>query len=198
MNGRYVSGACALVLLAACGSTPSSRLYVLGTTPVSQTAGIDEALRLVMGPITVPAYLDRPQIVVRDGGRLRALEFDRWGEPVIDGVAAVLTQQVSAATGIEVLPFMWPGGLGDSWRVPTEIVRFEAETPGTFVLEARWVVMSPDAEEVGDRYRRRYEAPVDVEDPAAIVAAANQTLGRLAADIAVSVQAIPALRAGGP
>ncbi len=198
MNGRRISGACALVLLAACGSTPSSRLYVLDTPPVEQAASIDKGLRLVMGPITVPAYLDRPQIVVRDGGRLRALEFERWAEPVIDGVAAVLTQQVSAATGIEVLPFMWPGGLGDSWRVPTEIIRFEAETPGTFVLEARWVIMSPDAEEIGDRRRRRYEAPVDVDDPAAIVAAASETLGRLAADIAVSVQTVPALRAGGP
>jgi uncharacterized lipoprotein YmbA len=154
---------------------------------VTPVADIDDEIRLVMGPITIPAYLDRPHIVVRDEGRLHTSEFDRWSEPLADGVAMVLTQQISAAAGVEALPFMWPGGLGSAWRVPTEIIRFEAETPGRFVLEARWVLMSPDRDEVGRPQRRRYEAPVAVDDYDAIIAVSSELLGKLAADIAASV-----------
>ena len=188
MNARRLYGACVLLVLTACGTTPPSRLYVLDTPLVEQVASIDEDLRLVVGPITIPAYLERPQIVVRDGGRLLASDFDRWSEPLLDGIALALTRQVSAAGGIEALPFLWPGGLGESWRLPIEITRFEAETPARFVLEARWVLMSPKSQEVGERQRRRYETSVDVGDYNAIVAASSELLGRLAADIAVSAE----------
>ena len=189
MNARCLSGACVLLVLTACGTTPPTRLYVLDRPPLAPLADIDDEVRLVMGPITIPAYLDRSQIVVRDGARLRASEFDRWSEPLRDAIAMALTQQVSAAGGIEAVPFLWPGGLGAAWRIPTEIIRFEAETPGRFVLEARWILMSPDSDETGDPQRRRYEVPVDVDDYEAIAAAASDVLGKLAADIAVSVAA---------
>ena len=49
-----------------------------------------------VGPITVPKYLDRPQIVTRSGRNQLALgEFDRWAEPLQDNVLRVLAENLA-------------------------------------------------------------------------------------------------------
>ena len=57
---------CIVVILAAgCGSTPGSRFYTLSAAPAP--AGTSSDLSVAVGPVTVPAVVDRPQIVVSAG-----------------------------------------------------------------------------------------------------------------------------------
>jgi uncharacterized lipoprotein YmbA len=184
MNIKLACGAAALIIACGCSSTPPTRLYVLETTPVSPLYSLPADLRLTLGPVMMPEYLERQQIVVRDGGRLRMSGYDRWGEPLGRGVTSILTEQLSAATGSEILPFMWPGGTAEDWRIPLEIIRFEAQAPGRVLLEARWVLMSPDGEETGSRHRASFESPVDTDDHEQIVRVSSQLLSELAVDIA--------------
>lgn len=184
MNIKLACGAAALIIACGCSSTPPTRLYVLEKTPVTPLYSLPSELRLTLGPVMMPEYLERQQIVVRDGGRLRMSGYDRWSEPLGRGVTSVLTEQLSAATDSEILPFMWPGGTAGDWRIPVEIIRFEAQTPGRVLLEARWVLMSPDGDETGSRHRASYEAPVDTDDHEAIVRESGRLLSELAMDIA--------------
>jgi uncharacterized protein len=86
-----------LLGLGACASTPS-RFYVLNTLPASETVPATAAERgpvIGVGPITLPKYLDRPQIVTRASRNQLALgEFDRWAEPLQDNVLRVLAQNL--------------------------------------------------------------------------------------------------------
>jgi uncharacterized protein len=69
-----------LIGLGACASTPS-RFYILNTLSASETIPGTAAAQgpvIGVGPITLPKYLDRPQIVTRVGRNQLALsEFDR-------------------------------------------------------------------------------------------------------------------------
>ncbi len=188
MNAKLAWGTLVLIVAQGCGTTPPTRLYVLEKTPVAEVVSLPSGMRIALGPIMLPDYLERQQIVIRDGGQLRLSGYDRWGEPLQRGVSLTLTEQLSAATGSEILPFMWPGGSGDAWRIPLEIIRFEAQTPGRVLLEARWTLMSPEGAETGRRHRASYESPVDIDDYGEIVRISGELLARLAMDIASGLE----------
>jgi uncharacterized lipoprotein YmbA len=184
----------ALLMTGGCSTTPASNYYVLERVTVPADSPLPPLTPVALGPVELPAYLERPQLVVRDQGRLRVKEFERWGEPLSDGVANRMTQGLSAATGVDVIPFLWPGGTGVAWRIPVEFIHFEADGSGRALLEARWAVFSPEREDTGVRGRARHETPVDTDDPLAITRALSELLGLLVGDIARSLRgvAVPA------
>src|SRR6476660_6643335 len=94
--------ACALAAGGCFGAGQGRRctLYTLtATTPDGVPSGSMDAV-LGLGPVAIPGYLDRPQIVTRVGpNELRLDEVARWGEPLRDGIARALQQDLLAASG---------------------------------------------------------------------------------------------------
>jgi uncharacterized lipoprotein YmbA len=76
--------------LGACASTPS-RFYLLNALATPETIpspATSQGPVIGVGPITMPRYVDRPQIVTRVGRNQLALgEFDRWAEPLQNNVS---------------------------------------------------------------------------------------------------------------
>jgi uncharacterized lipoprotein YmbA len=53
-----------------------------------------------IAPVEVPDYLDRLQIVTRDGNNgLKLAEFDRWGGSLGENIATVLVENLSLLLG---------------------------------------------------------------------------------------------------
>ena len=135
-------------LLSACGQSQPSRLYTLsdmaGTVP-SETAA--EQGRIGLGPVRLPAYLDRPQMVTRQSPyRLEIAEFDRWAEPLKDTVPRILAEDLGFILGsdrVYLVPQRRPRDLDLS--VSVEFLNFEATAEGAVVLVARWEIF--DAED---------------------------------------------------
>src|SRR5688572_6149535 len=78
-------GAClALALLAACTAARPTSFYTLGTmTEPAEAPRPKEGLVVGLGPVTLPPYLDRPDIVTREGeNQMRLAELHRWVEPL--------------------------------------------------------------------------------------------------------------------
>src|SRR5690242_1750466 len=116
--------ACAVGLaLAGCfGSSRPSRFYTLSAlevrdgaaSPVSASslaaaAASPAAATLAVGPVEIPDYLDRQQIVTRTGTNgLVLAEFDRWGgtldREITRSLVATLGQQL-APRSIAVVPW---------------------------------------------------------------------------------------------
>ena len=132
---RALAGA-ALVALMALGCAPATlptRFYVL--TAVPPAGGAPAAARDVavgVGPIALPGYLDRPQIVTRTGGdEIDLAEFDQWGEPLRSAVPRVLADNLAARVPTErVVLFPWRGVRTVQYQVPVEILRFEGKPGG--------------------------------------------------------------------
>ena len=54
------------------------------------------------GPVTVPPYLDRPQIVTRTSrAKLVLADFDQWAGPLADTIARVLSEDLSLLVPME-------------------------------------------------------------------------------------------------
>ncbi|WP_242342836.1 PqiC family protein [Anaeromyxobacter terrae] len=144
---------------------------------------------LGVGPVRLPAYLDRPEIVTRAGpARVEVASADRWAAPLDVLFTGVLAEDLRAAVPArEVLGWPWPVSASPEWSVSVEVLRFEGEPDGSAVLEARWAVRRGGAlaKQGVTTARERGAAP----GVAATVAALSRAIGALARDIAAAVGA---------
>jgi uncharacterized lipoprotein YmbA len=85
----------ALMLFAACGSTPPTRFYTLSdTTPqVAPPTGVGS---IAINSVTIPGEIDRPEIVRLLGSdRLSISGLDRWAAPLDEIIRRVLADDIA-------------------------------------------------------------------------------------------------------
>jgi uncharacterized lipoprotein YmbA len=87
-------GAHALLLalvLGGCATPLTERFYTLNASAPPQPVAHPARYRIAVGPVTVPALVDRPQIVLRAGAnRVTIAEQSRWAEPLKDSIERVV------------------------------------------------------------------------------------------------------------
>ena len=89
---------CIFVGLAAGCASPASRFYTLSAATAPTTTSSN--LSIVVGPVSVPAVVDRPQIVVTTGpNQVRPEEFNRWAAPLQNSIARVVAENLVAMLG---------------------------------------------------------------------------------------------------
>ncbi len=181
-----------LVSLAGCGSTRSSRFYVLTPHPptTAARAAANDQLALGIGPVALPLLLDRPQLVWRLSASERSLsEYSRWAEPLDANMARVLAENLAPRLGTErvfVDPF--PASVPLDYRVSLDIVRCDAGPSGDLVLAVRWSLFDGTSREhLGTRLTTLSEPLSGSQDPGALVAAMSRALGELADEIAIRI-----------
>jgi len=176
----------ALPGLAACGSTPSPRLFML--TPQPSTATSNVAQTIVVRRVAVAKYLDRSQIVrYRDQYELTYSEFMLWGEGLIDMITRVLVanlsarmprSQVYAASG----PLTGPSA---DITIEINIDKFDPDPNGTIVLAGQWIAHRRD--KADPLHSDRIEVAPASNDTTGQVAAMSDALGRLSDKIALGL-----------
>jgi len=135
-----------LLFMAGCASSSARVTYHL-LYPVAGTAveagGWDPSVYVVVGPVSLPSYLNRPQMVARRSDHtLSVSEFQRWAEPLDEGIARTVAENLSRLTGGEkmfIYPFDTPKASA-AMQVFMEVVRFDTDDAGNAVLDVRWGV----------------------------------------------------------
>lgn len=173
---------------AGCAS-PRSNFYSLGSTakPVVASA----VYSVAVGPVTVPAAVDRPQIVVRIGPNEVAFEeFHRWASPLPDAIARAVAGNLSAALGTPyVSVYPEPTSAGARYRVVIDVMSFNSAPGEDATLDAVWAVRSAkDGTPRAGRTVAR-EAPQEKGYPA-LAAAHSRALGKMSSDIAEAIRAL--------
>ena len=90
--------------------------------------------------MTIPRYIDRPQIVTTaDGNEVFFAELDRWAEPIADGIARALAEGLEALLpGARVDRYPWSAQLAPEVEVRVVILRFTGAPGGRAEVEAAW------------------------------------------------------------
>lgn len=183
----------ALAVVAGCVSLeprPDPTRYYVLEPEASPPASTRPAVPVLgVGPVRLPAYLDRPELVTRAGpARLEIATVERWAAPLDVLFARALAENLRAAVPAgEVVGEPWPVGAAPEWTVSVDVLRFEGEPDGTAVLEARWLVRRGGAlADQGSTIARERRAS---SDTAGTVVALSRTLGALARDVAAAVDA---------
>lgn len=181
------------LLLVGCAHTPKPHYYVLtGPSTVANDA-MRSGPAVGLGPITLPDYLDRPQIVTRaTDSRLALSNEHRWAEPLAASFSrALLAHLEQALPAQDIVLHPWRGSLDIARQVQIEVTRFERDADGAFRLSARWTVSATgNSTDAGTR-QSDIEIPVSGkgDDYDALLVAANSAVAALATIIATQLQA---------
>lgn len=178
----------ASTLVTACKSPPAS-FYTLSPDASLQQTGAPIAGVVVVGPVTVPELVDRPQIVTRvSGNEVTLNEFARWGEPLRSNIANTISADLARLLGSDRVSVSAQTVAGtQAWRVRVDIVQFDA-TPGDSVsVDALWTVqMANRTTLLTGRSTVRELSPGTGFD--ALVAAQSRALASVSRDIASAMQ----------
>jgi hypothetical protein len=181
---------CAFAALAAgCASTPASRFYTLSAASTPAVASSD--LSVVVGPVSVPAVVDRPQIVVRVGpNQVRPDEFNRWASPLQDNISRVVAENLVVMLGTpRVMQSPQTLSADADYRAAIEVQRFESAPGEAATLDAVWTVSrTKDSKSQTGRTTVREPSPESGYD--ALAAAHSRAVARLSRDIAEAVQTL--------
>ncbi|EIC21583.1 PqiC family protein [Thiorhodovibrio frisius] len=177
----------AAAVLAGCAS-PTARFYTLSAT--TSTVAPASSLSLSVGPVSVPAAVDRPQMVVTLGPNQVSLqEFDRWASPLKDEISRTVAENLVALLRTpHVTQFPGSSSAEADYRVSIEVQRFDS-TPGeAATLDAVWTLRRiKDGQSKTGRTSTR--EPVNQPGYDELAAAHSRALARLSQDIADAVQA---------
>ncbi len=105
------------------------------------TIATSSNLSIAVGPVSVPAAVDRRQIVVSMGtNQMRLDEFNRWAGPLQNNISRVVAENLALLGASRVICFPQMLGADADFRVAIEVQRFES-TPGeSAMLDAVWTV----------------------------------------------------------
>ncbi len=144
-----------------------------------------------LGPVAIPVYLDRSELVTRVGpNELRLARAARWAEPLREGLVRTLRQDLVVASGVrQVLVYPWPPASPMDFAVMVDIQRFEPSATGTVDLVARWTLHRGAHGRVVAARESHLTERVEGVGAAADVAGLSRALGALAREIAAALPA---------
>ena len=134
-----------VMMLTACGGrTPPAKFYTL--QPVEQSSAgksLPLDVALAVGPVAIPAALDRTEIVTRKAGNeVSFSEYHRWAGPLEADIASVMAQNIATQLETErVTPFTQENIFYQpTHRVVININRYDSQPAKEFLIDATWSI----------------------------------------------------------
>jgi len=142
MTRRIAPGLLVLVAAAAAGCRASApaRFYTLDSLATADGAP-PASYAVVVGPVSVPASVDRPQFVVQVApNRVEVDEFNRWAAPLDDGVARAVAGNLATLLGTPKVTTGLLANFTPAYRVTIAVQRFDSIPGDAVVVETVWTV----------------------------------------------------------
>jgi uncharacterized protein len=197
MKGRILAAAfigLGLLNLPGCAETDNTRFYLL--TPLAEPTKAQSSAAIGVGPIVLPRYLARPEIVGRVGGnQLGVSESNQWGGELEDNMTRVVASNIANILGTNnIALFPWSAGPQPTmgYQVIVDVTSFEQTQDGSCVLEAFWRIAHGESGEVLVMRRSSFQEQAATSstggvDYDAIALAQSRNVEKLSREIAKAI-----------
>jgi len=179
-----------MLMIAGCGTSPAVHYFVLDTIDIAFVKDPDNLPVLALGPLRMPEYLNRSQMVTRgSGAELVIDDVNRWAEPLDDAIHNILASNVDGLLE-SMIVLAYPSGalLATDYRLVGRIARFDPAQDGLIVLEVQWGVADTDGDKLVVPRRSRYESQAtEPGNPGSIAHAMSDVLAQFSHDIASEI-----------
>ncbi|UCE79804.1 MAG: membrane integrity-associated transporter subunit PqiC [Nitrospiraceae bacterium] len=178
------------IVLAGCASTDPARFYTLNsaldTNAQTQQADMKDNMAIGIGPVKLPDYLDRPQIVTRSSANeIMIDEFHRWAGSLEGDISRLIMENLSILLFTDrAFLFPWKSSVPVDYQVTVEVSRFDGEPGNQAVLHAQWTLFNYHDRKMLLTKKSMYTEETGGNDYAAFVQAMGKTLESLSKDIA--------------
>lgn len=193
MKRLSLSVAVALIagMLCACASSPKADFYTL--SPVAPQASNPPAtpVTVLIGVVTVPELVDRPQLVVRTGdNKVDINEFARWADPLKSQIPGVIRADLARLLNSPLVSTYAIGGdPASAFRVQLDVQRFDAALGDAATVDVLWSVLPPGKKPLLSG-RSTVREPCAGAGFDAVVAAYSAALATVSRDIAAAIRPV--------
>jgi uncharacterized protein len=173
------------VFVAGCANSPS-KFYTLSPSPAPNRDAPSSKLTIVVGPVSIPATVDMPQIVVtKSPNQLSPDQFNLWASPLRNNIAQVVCANLAALLGTSNVSSVF--SVDADYRVSIDVQTFESAPGDAATLNALWMVrrVKDGKIETGRTAVREASTNAGYES---LAAAHSRALGRLSVDIAETIR----------
>ncbi len=137
------------LILGACAvKTQSSRFYTLRPMETIERAKNPDRVMsmnsLAIGPIEIPDYLDRNQIVTKTtANELKRADFDKWAGSLKTDISRVIAENLAILLASnKVYSYPWDSSLIPDYQVKIYFTRLDGTLGGEVYLNAHWSVIA--------------------------------------------------------
>lgn len=197
MSTTYLKGCIPLVLgslLTAC-ATPPTQFYQLEATspPLVTSTTTAKKMLIGIGPLSLPALVDRKQIVTRGANNaIQLAEFHQWATPLQDNVLNVLSKNIAAQQSNAIVrSYPWSVYGEMDYRVIIDISRFDSQLGKSANLEASWVIMSEKNHTIISNGQTNIQQLLHDERYDSAVLALNKLLSELSQQLSLALHQVP-------
>jgi uncharacterized lipoprotein YmbA len=182
------------LLLAGCGTSPPAKFYtlmpVVAQRPPEKVVETDKYTPIGIGPVEIPEYLDRPEIVTRaEQNQLILSEFNLWGGVLKADINRVLLENISALLAGDGIPIItWKTANSEVHKVPVLISRFDGSLNDGIALKATWAVLEKEGKVFEFFRESNITIPVKGSSYSSVVTAMSEALGELSKEIATGIK----------
>ncbi len=184
------------LLLAGCGTSPPAKFYtlmpVVAQRPPEKVVETDKYTPIGIGPVEIPEYLDRPEIVTRaEQNQLILSEFNLWGGVLKADINRVLLENISALLAGDGIPIItWKTANSEVHKVPVLISRFDGSLNDGIALKATWAVLEKEGKAFEFFRESNITIPVKGSSYSSVVTAMSEALGELSKEIAAGIKSV--------
>ncbi len=179
-----VASSCSIV-----GTSRPSQFYALDAV-TTQKSNQENNLRLGVGPILIPGYINRPQMATKSASaELTYAEFARWAEPMDEMFTRTLTQNITINTGSNsIISYPWSSSANLNNELTAKIIKFENNTSGDALLIIQWqLLINNDAQQASSIYSEFRASANSIHHPDR-VSALNDTIKQFADEVVSHIQ----------
>jgi uncharacterized lipoprotein YmbA len=182
----------AALLLAACASAPLHYYTLVAPADAGGPPPAAGSLPFELLPVGIPAQVDQPQLVVREGAEgMAVLGSERWIAPLGDEVRSALAADLARELHSQDVSGM-PAGSQPLLRIKLDLRRFDSQPGGQALIEGGWSVrLLHGAQPATLSCTSLVSEPVGPGYPA-LVQGHQRAIARIAAQIAAAGRALGA------
>ena len=178
------------------GTQESTRFYVLsslqGEADSIQPMAKLPDIGIGVGPIRMPMYLDRSDIVTRGSqNKVEIAEFAQWAGPLPENFIRVVAENLSVLLATDkIAVFPYPRSYYVDYSVSIYVTRFDGFRGDKAHLRARWAIL--DRKRNNSFYEKHtiVSHPTENETTEALIAAKSKTVSDLSREIAKALQEV--------
>jgi uncharacterized protein len=186
--GATVTAACGPVLAP---QRDQTKFYTL--SPIDNVSAAEPMpISIGIGPINLPAYLDRAEVVTRSGpNEMKVSENNRWAESLTANFNRTLTENLSRLLGPrQIIQYPWYATNEPDFQIEIIVYRFETDSKGNAVLAGKWTIRNPHDQKILYSSDMNFSVPAAAGDQAG-AAALSHALGQLSQEVATTIRRLP-------
>jgi uncharacterized lipoprotein YmbA len=188
-------------ILSGCSINQKASYYHLSAPPITSIPTTNKDIRVMVGPVSLPAMIDQPELVVQDGANtVQLYPYQRWAGSLKNDVERVvssnLTQELST-------PHVWSYSQSlqtqFNYQVFLDVQSLESKLGREIVLDVIWTIKPTNRKDEASSKknvvkaatingRSRVTEKVSNEGFEALVEAQSKAFYKVSLDIAKAIQ----------